>query len=443
MTLAIARPIVQRLNHPTLHKLPNGLTIIAEQMPVNAISLDIWARVGSAIEPDPINGMAHFLEHMVFKGTDRLQAGEFERRVEERGAVMNAATSQDYTHFYLTCAPHDFAELAPLQLDLVLDPKIPDDDFQSERHVVLEEIRRAEDNPQRRVYSHMIESAFEHLPYRRPVLGPCEVIEHLTPEQMREFYQRWYVPQNLTVVVVGNLPLEEMIEVISQNIPTAFIDRVAEQPPVSPALHTLPWEQIAPEPAFNQVQTHEFTDPTLQQTRMMLTWRVPGLQHLQDTYPLDVLSSILSHGRTSRLVKDLREEQSLVTSISAGNTDYWIQGIFTVSARLKEENLEEVKAAILEHIRRLQAEPIREAEIQRVRTQVANRFVFGNERPSDRTSLYGYYQTLVGELEPAFHYPDIIRSVTAEDVQEAALRYLPMDAYSLVIIRPEAFGASL
>lgn len=436
MTLAIARPIVQqRLNNPTLHRLPNGLTIIAEQMPVNVISLDIWARVGSAIESDEVNGMAHFLEHMVFKGTDRLQAGEFERRVEERGAVMNAATSQDYTHFYITCAPHDFAELAPLQLDLVFDPKIPHDDFQSERHVVLEEIRRSEDNPQRRTYSHMIESTFERLPYRRPVLGPSEVIEHVTPEQMREFYQRWYVPQNLTIVAVGNLPVEEMIETIASNIPAAFTERMAALP--SNLAAAASWNPIAPEPKFSEIQIHEFTDPTLQQTRMMLTWRVPGLQHLEDTYPLDVLSSILSHGRTSRLVKDLRETRSLVTSISAGNTDYWVQGMFTVSARLEEENLEEVKAAVLDHIRRLQTQLVSEAELRRVQTQVANRFVFGNERPSDRTGLYGYYQTLIGDLEPAFSYPDIIREVTAEDVKEAALRYLQTDAYSLVIIHPE------
>jgi zinc protease len=107
-----------RLNAPQLHHLPNGLTIVAEQMPIDAINLNLWLNVGSYLEPDAINGMAHFLEHMIFKGTEQLQSGEFERRIEQRGAITNAATSQDYTHYYLTCAPSDFMELAPLQMDV-------------------------------------------------------------------------------------------------------------------------------------------------------------------------------------------------------------------------------------------------------------------------------------------------------------------------------------
>ncbi len=429
MSLALVNSVAPRLNNPVIHSLPNGLQIIAEQMPVEVMALDIWARVGSAIEPEPINGMAHFLEHMVFKGTDRLRAGEFERRVEERGAVMNASTSQDYTHFYITTAPQDFATLAPLQLDLVFNPAIPDSEFESERQVVLEEIRRSEDSPQRRTYSRMIESTFERLPYRRSVLGPQSVIEQVTPDQMRSFYQNWYTPQNLTIVAVGNLPVEAIIETVIENIPQGLSDRRSH--PQTPLAHAIP------EPKFTQIHRHEFVDPTLQQARLLMTWRVPGLQHLDDTYPLDILSSILSHGRTSRLVQDLRETRSLVTSISAGNTDYWTQGIFTISARLPEENLAAAEAAILEHIRALQTTPVREAELERVRTQVANRFVFGNERPSDRTGLYGFYQTLVGDLEPAFHYPQIIRKITAETVQAAVQEYLSPEACCIVTIRPE------
>jgi len=140
------------LNAPTIEKLPNGLTIVVEQMPIEAVNLNVWINIGSAVESDDINGMAHFLEHMVFKGTPRLQSGEFERLIEQRGAVTNAATSHDYTHYYITTAPKDFAELAPLQLDVVLNASIPDDAFERERSVILEEIRRSEDNPQRRTF---------------------------------------------------------------------------------------------------------------------------------------------------------------------------------------------------------------------------------------------------------------------------------------------------
>jgi zinc protease len=429
MTQALLRTLAPRLNNPTLLKLPCGLTIIAEQMPIDVVTLDVWARVGSAMEPDEINGMAHFLEHMVFKGTEHLKAGEFEQRVEERGAVMNAATSQDYTHFYITTAPKDFEELAPLQLDLVFNPTIPEIDFEPERQVVLEEILRSEDSPQRRGYRHMIESCFERLPYRRQVLGPSAVIAAVTPQQMRDFHAQWYTPQNLTVVAVGNLPVETMVETIKKSVSASFAARTS-----SPLL---PTSAVLPEAPLGEIGRYEFTDPALQQTRLMMSWRVPGLQHVDDTYSLDMLASILSQGRTSRLIQDLREQRALVTSVSASNADYWAQGLFTISARLQAENLEVVEALIVEHLNRLRHSPVTQAEMARVQTQVANRFVFGNERPSDRAGLYGYYQTLMGDLEPAFNYPEIIRSITTDDLQEAAQRYLNPEAYTLVIIRPE------
>ena len=129
MTFTLSRSSASSLNSPTIQHFPQGFTIIAEQIPVDAVNLSLWANVGSAVEPDRINGMAHFLEHMVFKGTERLEIGEFERSIEERGAVTNAATSQDYTNFYITTAPKDFAELAPLQLDVVFNPRIDEDAF--------------------------------------------------------------------------------------------------------------------------------------------------------------------------------------------------------------------------------------------------------------------------------------------------------------------------
>lgn len=204
-----------RLNAPKLQQLPNGLTIVAEQMPVEAVNLNLWVDVGSTAESDAINGMAHFLEHMIFKGTKRLASGEFERRIEERGAVTNAATSQDYTHYYVTTAPKDFATLAPLQIDMIMNPVIPDDAFERERLVVLEEIRRSEDNPQRRTFTNAMETAFEKLPYRRSVLGPEAVISQLQVEQMRSFHAQKYQPKSITAVAVGNLPEEELIEIMS------------------------------------------------------------------------------------------------------------------------------------------------------------------------------------------------------------------------------------
>ncbi|NER51388.1 MAG: insulinase family protein [Symploca sp. SIO1A3] len=412
------------LNAPTIKKLANGLTIVAEQIPVEAVNLNVWINVGSAVEADEINGMAHFLEHMVFKGTPRLRSGEFEQLIEERGAVTNAATSQDYTHYYITTAPQDFAQLAPLQLDVVLNPSIPDDGFERERFVVLEEIRRSDDNPQRRTYRRAVETTFEQLPYRRQVLGSTEVIAQLQPQQMRDFHTQWYQPNSLTAVAVGNLPVDELIEIVAKGI-----DNHQNNSPLG-VPHSLP-----PEPAFSEIVRREYKDETLQQARLVMVWRVPGMKQLEKTYGLDVLASILGQGRMSRLVRDLREERKLVTSIGVSNITNQLQGIFYISAQLPEENLAEVEQTILEHLGRFHTELVAEAEIARIRTKVANRFIFGNERPSDRANLYGYYYSQLGDLTPAMNYPDRILAVEAVDVQQAAQEYLPTDAYGVVTVR--------
>lgn len=420
------------LNSPTIHSLPNGLTIIAEQMPLPAINLNLWLRVGSAVEADAINGMAHFLEHMVFKGTPQLASGEFEQAIEGRGAVTNAATSQDYTHYYITTAPQDFEQLAPLQLDVVCNASIPDEAFERERKVVLEEIRRSEDNPRRRTYSRAMETCFDDLPYRRPVLGSTEVIAGLTPEQMRSFHRHWYHPQKMTAVAVGNLPSDRLIEIVAESFHRIY----ASQPTPSPQATDIP--SLRPEPAFGRIVRREFCDRQMQQARLVMMWRVPGMQDPAQTDALDVLSAILGQGRLARLFRDLREERHWVSQISASNSSQSAQGVFSITAQLPIEHLEKVEAAILDHIRRIQTESITEAELDRIRTQVAHRFIFRNERPSDRANLYGYYFSQLGTLEPALGYCDRIQALTREEIQQAAQRYLAIEAYGIVIMKPDS-----
>ncbi|NBD15222.1 MAG: insulinase family protein [Cyanobacteria bacterium] len=416
------------LNTPTIHQPSNGLTIIAEQIPVEAVNLNIWFQVGSAVEPDAINGMAHFLEHMMFKGTPNLDPGEFDRLVEQRGGVMNAATSQDYTHYYITTTPQDFAELAPLQLELVSNPSLPEDEFMREKKVVLEEIRRSEDNSRRRTYARAMETCFELLPYRRPVLGPAEVISEVTPQQMREFHRQWYYPQTMTVSAVGNLPVETLIDTV-----TEAWDKIAPQ---CYAPSPTPLSFPEPEAPFSEIVRRAYTDPQLQQARLVMLWRVPGLNDLQETYALDVLAAILGQGKASRLFRQLREEEKLVSAIAAGNSSQKLQGYFSVSARLPVENLEKVETAIQEQIRQLQEEPVSGSDLKRIQTKIANHYIFENEKPSDRANLYGYFFSQLGDLKPAFNYPEIIRHLTPEEIQQAAQRYLSPDAYGIVTLSP-------
>ncbi|MGG6294779.1 M16 family metallopeptidase [Leptolyngbya sp. AN02str] len=420
-----------RLNSPTIHRLPNGLTIIAEQIPVDAIHLSLWLGMGSSVETDSINGMAHYLEHMIFKGTGCLQSGEFERLIEQRGAVTNAATSQDYTQYYITTAPKDFAELAPHQIEVVLNAAIPDEAFERERSVILEEIRRANDNPQRRMFYRAMQVGFDHLPYRRPVLGPAAVVEQLTAQQMRDFHAQWYQPQAMTAVAVGNLPVEQLIETLVNGFAEAEARRSASRSvsTAHPTSHPL-------ESAYTSIVREELIDNSLQQARLTMMWRVPGMAELSQTYPLDVLAAVLGQGRTARLVRDLREDRHLVSSIGVSNMTYTRQGLFYISAQLPADNIAQVETAIAQHIHRLQTEPVTEVEIQRIRTIVTNRYIFGNESPGDRAGLYGYYHAVLGNIEPALLYPTMLQSLDADELSAAAQRYLNPSAYGAVVMRP-------
>ncbi|NJL48489.1 MAG: insulinase family protein [Leptolyngbyaceae cyanobacterium SM2_5_2] len=434
--LSATADLSHRLVSPTIRRLTNGLTIIAEQMPLEVVNLSLWLRVGSAIESDGINGMAHFLEHMLFKGTHELPCGEFERLVEERGAVTNAATSQDYTKYYITTAPQDFAALAPLQIQMVLNPRLSDADFERERPVILEEIRRADDNPRRRTYARSMEMAFERLPYRRPVLGTSEVIAALSPEQMRDFHHTWYQPQSITAVVVGNLPVEELVAIVAEGFDQTTAQRGYQSRPRIEQFK--PFVDFDLEPPFQTVRRATHSDLTLTQARLSMLWRVPGIVDLPDTYALDILASVLGRGRTSRLVRDLREDRKLVSSIGCSNMTLAYQGVFMVSARLDSEHLPAVEAAILEHIRTIAQAPVSPVELRRVQTQATNRFIFANETPSDRAGLYGYYHTLTGNIDDGIAYPSRIQQLDEADLQVAAQQYLSDDAYGLVVIQPDS-----
>ncbi len=227
--------------------------------------------------------MAYFLEHLIFKGTPKLPSGEFEPLVEQQGAVINAVTSQDYTYFYITTAPKDFAKLVSLQWEVVLNPSIPDEAFERERAVVLEEIQRSKDNPNRRCYRKAIETAFEKLPYRPPVLGPPEIISQLQPQQMRDFHRSWYQPTSMTATVVGNLPVAELIDIVTDSFTEA--DNSQNAPEIFPLP---PRQNLVSELPFTEIVRHEAVDETLQQARLSMVWRVPGLNQLHETYALDM-----------------------------------------------------------------------------------------------------------------------------------------------------------
>lgn len=232
----------------------------------------------------------------------------------------------------------------------------------------------------------------------------------------------------MTAAVVGNLPVEELIEIVTQGFEQHHSDRDKYAQNSTPS--------VTPEQPFTKIVRHEYTDESLQQARLVMVWRVPGMENLAETYALDILAVILGQGKVSRLFRELREEKGLVNQIGVSNMTQTHQGVFYISAALPTENISEVEQAIAQQIRTMQTEPIAAKDIERIRTQVANRFVFANERPSDRANLYGYYYSQLQDLTPALNYPQHIQSISAEDLQTAAQKYLNPEAYGAVVMKP-------
>ncbi|MEG3862949.1 M16 family metallopeptidase [Microcoleus sp. herbarium12] len=405
-------------------KLHNGLTVIHQQIAATpVVALDVWVKAGAMKEPDAWSGMAHFLEHMIFKGTEDLAPGEFDRVIENRGGVANAATSHDYAHFYVNAGADYLAETAQPLAELLLRAAIPDAEFDRERDVVLEEIRQAQDDPDWLGFQAMMETVYQQHPYRRSVLGTQELLMSRTPHEMRCFHRSHYQPENMTVVIVGGIGEEEAREIAGK----AF-DRFSDR-----------WDcpKFIPEaePPLVETRRQELRLPRLEQARLMMAWIGPGVEQLQNACGLDLLSVLLADGRSSRLVRELREELQLVEAIESSFSLQRESSLFTICAVLEAENVEQVEARICDRLWELQIDPVSEQELMRCKRLLCNDFAFSLETPGQLAGLYGYYST-IATAELALSYPTRIQAFKPSDLQRLAQQYLSPRRYAAVVLKP-------
>lgn len=412
--------------------LENGLTLIHQHTPATPVAaVDIWVKAGSIVEPDHWSGMAHFLEHMIFKGTDRLPPGAFDWAIENYGGITNAATSHDYAHYFITMAVQHLEATLPYLAELLLNAAIPDDEFDRERDVVLEEIRQAYDNPDYLAFQALGEQVYQRHPYGRPILGDAETLMALSPDDMRRFHRTHYQPENLTIVLVGDIPLDAAVELVRHTF----------QP--FPARSTCAIAASEAEPPITDIRRQDLCLPRLEQARLMLAWMGPGVdsqlqgldEQIQTAYGLDILSVLLAEGRTSRLVRELREERNLVQAISSGFSLQRESGLFTISAWLDAAHLEAVEAIICDRLSELAAAPISDAELDRAKRLLCNDYAFSTETPSQLAGLYGYY-SILARPEIASSYPHRIQAITPADLQQLASHYLSPYHYAATIARP-------
>jgi zinc protease len=406
-------------------RFPNGLTVVHQ--PISAtpvVTVDVWVRAGARVEPQPWAGMAHFLEHMIFKGSDRLPPGYFDQVIESRGGLTNAATSHDYAHFFITTAAAHLPDTLPYLAELLVNAAIPDEEYERERQVVLEELRQAQDDPDWLGFQALMETTYLAHPYGRSVLGTVDTLMARSPQDMRLFHSTYYQPQNMTVVVVGDVSKPHALDLVE----SAFTTFPRCETPLLMPKHD-------PEPPLDCIRRQEIALPRLEQARLMIAWTGPGVARLRDAYGLDLLSVLLAGSQSARLVRELREEKHLVQEICSSFSLQQQSSVFTITAWLPPENLERVEALIGDRLSELATQPILGIELNRHKRLLCNDYIYSTETPNQIAGLYGYYST-IATAEVATRYPEQIRSFTADELCDLASHYLSPYRYTVTVLKP-------
>jgi zinc protease len=405
-------------------RLDNGLTVIHQHLSATPVVVtDIWLRAGAIAEPESWSGMAHFLEHMIFKGSSQVGVGEFDWAIENTGGMANAATSHDYAHFYLTTANTHIEQTLPYLANILLSASIPDEEFIRERDVVLEEIRASNDDPDWLGFQLLYQTLYETHPYKRSILGEIELLMQHTPDLMRCFHRTHYQPENMTVVVVGGIEEESALSIVNQTF-SQFSVRSECPPTITEA-----------EPPLIKTRRQELKLPRIEQARLMMGWLCPGADKLDLGVGLDLLSVILGGGRCSRLVNELREEKQLVLDVCAAFSLQQDSSVFSISALLESQDLDTVEQLICDRLWQLAIAPISALELARAKRLLINDYIFSTETPGQLASIYGYYNT-INCLDQCLSYLKIVEQYSVEQLQHLASVYLSPERYASVILNP-------
>lgn len=405
-------------------QLSNGVTVIHHHLPATPVVVtDVWIEAGATAEPQEWSGMAHFLEHMIFKGSPNVMVGEFDWLIENTGGMANAATSYDYAHFYLTTAVPHLEQTLPALADILLRANIPDEEFIREREVVIEEIYSSNDDPDFLGFQALCQNTYQCHPYRRSILGDKEVLLEHTPDQMRCFHRTHYQPENMTIVIVGGIEQEPALALVNDNFSNFSVR--SECPPVV----------VEAEPKAIAIRRQELHLPRIEQARILMAWVCPGSGYLTEAIALDLIALILAGGRSSGLVRELREERQLVMDIDCNLSLQKDSSLFTINAWLEIENLAMVEGIVRDRLNQLQHNLIPKTEIIRAKRQLINDYIFSTETPNQLANIYGFYNIIATAADSAL-YPHIVSQLQPEQLQAITRRYLSPECYAITVLKP-------
>jgi len=414
--------------------LANGLTVIVkpDRRAPTAVHM-LWVRVGAMDEVDGSSGVAHVLEHMMFKGTPTVPAGEFSRRVAALGGRENAFTSKDYTGFYQQIPAARLEQVMKLEADRFGHNQWPDEEFKKELEVVKEERRlRTEDNPHALLHEALSAAVFTASPYRRPIVGWMSDLDALTPTDARAFYQRWYVPANAAVVVAGDVDV-------------AQVRRLAEKYyGVLPA-RAVPERKPRQEPEQLGLKRIAFKAPA-EQAYVSLAFKVPTMRSLgagkenADALALTVLAAVLDGYSGARLERALTQGEARVADSVGADNGLWGRGpqLFMLEGVPSNgKTAEQVELALRAQVARIARDGVLEAELARVKTQWVASEVYKLDSVFNQARELGSNWVLGLPLDADARLIDRLRAVTAEQVKDVAQRYFGDDQLTVAVLLPQ------
>jgi zinc protease len=403
-----------------LFTLDNGLgAVIQEDHFAPVVAIQIWVKAGSADETPDVAGAAHVHEHMIFKGTTRRPVGAIAAEVESSGGHINAFTTADHTVYHLILASRHFATGLDILADAMQHTTFDPHELGKELQVVMEEWKRGEDSPTSRAATELFRLAYTTHPYGRPVIGYRETIEALNRERVLNFYQRWYRPNNMTLVIVGDIEREAA----RQEVLRIF----AGQPTVP-----LPSRPRTPEPPQQGLRL-SVLDMNVEEFYLYLAFPLPPATH-EDVFALDLLSYILGGGESSRLVQTLQADKELVNWISAHAYTPQDPGLFIVAAALEQDKVRPALEEILATLFRCKHTLVSPAELARARTNLESDFIYRRETVQGQARQLGFFLTVFGDPDYESQYLDGLAAVTRQDLQRVAQRYFSPDSLSLVLL---------
>ena len=405
--------------------LKNGLQIVVIPLKnsTNVISTDIFYKVGSRNEVMGKTGIAHMLEHMNFKSTKNLDAGEFDKEVKSIGGVNNASTSFDYTHYYIKSSTDNLGKSLELYSELMRNLNLKDKEFQPERDVVAEERRwRTENNPLGYLYFALFNNAYTYHPYHWTPIGFMNDIQTWTLKDIKDFHKTYYQPSNAILMVTGDVEPKDVFKKAKKEF--GHIKNRSE----IPEFKFVEPEQDGPKRATI------YKDSEVEM--VAITFHIPDFKS-KDQVELSVISEILFSGKSSRLYKELVDKKRLVNSVYAYNMENIDPGLFIFLASCNPGvKAEDVEKELIEQINQIKNRQVTQAELNKVKINTKADFIYSLESSTSVANLFGSY-LVRGDLEPLLSYEEDIEKVTQKSIKEVANKYFNFDRSTTLILKKE------